>query len=125
MLHYRKGLIDEANDFSPTCRSFGPSLCAADGQCSVSRQEILGLLKCVQVLLEELDAQTVSEGLTREQLRTDAELRLRKAGIRIAAEKDYSSNVGVLYIRVGTNGISTASKVQQCRAASTLTSTSV
>ncbi len=46
-------------------------------------------LKALEVLIEKLDPDIERDGLSREQLRTDIELRLRRAGIRLADDTPF------------------------------------
>lgn len=59
----------------------------------------------MEVLVEEIDPQAETFGLTRSQLQTDTELRLRKAAIRVLAEQE-AENQGspLLYININASG---------------------
>ena len=83
-------------------RVFAASLmilvCSVSGSESQSKLEtsMVGL-SGVRVVIEQLESDLEQDGLTMRQLQTDAELRLRKAGIPV--REDYST---VLYISVST-----------------------
>lgn len=70
----------------------------ASGQTAqeVTRKPLVGL-KSFRVIIEDLDRDAISDGLTLQQLRTDAELRLRKAGITV---KDEGGDAPYLYINL-------------------------
>ncbi len=70
-------------------------------------KETLRGLKGVYVLVENLDADTERAGLWKSQIQTDAELKLRKAGVRVATETESINDYGfaTLYINVGTNSL--------------------
>jgi len=61
-------------------------------------------LKAVAVFVEDIDQETVQDGLSKEQIKTDVELRLREAGIKVVpVEKSLSfSTPSYLYIIVNT-----------------------
>ena len=70
-----------------------------------SEKRSLQGLTSINVLLESLDEDVERLGLTKEQLQTDAELKLRKAGVHVASDSEAikDSNIGLLYINVGTH----------------------
>lgn len=74
-----------------------------NAQVSESAKKSLRGLKGIYVLVEELTGEAKQQGLDDSQLQTDAELRLRKAGIRVATRSEMiqSDDVGILYINVG------------------------
>ena len=79
------------------------TLCA---QRSLGKNSLRGL-KGVFVLVETITGDAQRQGLTEGQLQTDAELRLRKANIRVASQAEAtqsgnSDNIGILVINVGT-----------------------
>jgi hypothetical protein len=57
-------------------------------------------LKGVEVVVEELSPDEIADGLTREQLQTDVELRLRKVGISVVSKEESKNipNVPTLYM---------------------------
>jgi hypothetical protein len=61
----------------------GSRLFASDSK--YARETLRGI-NGVSVLVEGLDADAVRDGLTRDQIQTDVELRLRKAGINVVTE---------------------------------------
>jgi len=65
------------------------------------RPTLLGL-RGVYVLIENLKPNLEKDGLTREQLLTDVELKLRKAGIRVLTEEESYNTPGLpcLYARI-------------------------
>ena len=66
-------------------------------------QEALVGLKGVEVVIEKIKPAAERLGLTRDQIKTDVELRLRKAGVRVLTEKERLEMPGVpfLYVNVG------------------------
>lgn len=72
-------------------------LLAADGE--ENRQSLMGI-KGVKVLVEDSESpDAIADGLTQDQLQTDVELRLRKAGVTIVKD------VGAPYLYVAINPI--------------------
>lgn len=69
-----------------------------------ANQKALVGLKGIGVLVEYMQPQAERLGLTRDQIRTDVELRLRKAGIKVLTEKEYSEVPGQpwLYVNINT-----------------------
>ncbi|MGD0829170.1 MAG: hypothetical protein ABSA09_13960 [Desulfobaccales bacterium] len=67
-------------------------------------QKALVGLKGVNVLVEAMHPEAERLGLTRDQIKTDVELRLRKAGVRVLTEEEVFKMPGMpyLYVRVGT-----------------------
>ncbi len=61
---------------------------AAFGQTREEQTATLRGLKGILVVVEDLDAEIEREGLTSVQIRTDAELRIRKASIQILNLKE-------------------------------------
>jgi len=57
-------------------------------------------LKGVMVWVKNIDPKIVPLGLTQEQVKTDVELRLRKAGIRVLTEKECRATMGHPYLSV-------------------------
>ena len=57
-------------------------------------------LKGVMVWVKNIDPQIVPLGLTQEQVKTDIELRLRQAGIRVLTEKECRATMGHPYLSV-------------------------
>ena len=64
---------------------------------SVSRSSLKGL-KTIGLVVEKMPLEVEKEGLTREQLRKDVELRLKDSGVTVAKEAG-----GFLYVRVETS----------------------
>lgn len=74
-----------------------------NAQSSVEKGSLRGL-KSIYVLVEKVGGKAEQQGLTTSQLQTDTELRLRKAGIRVANKQEtLDSNVGTLHISVTAN----------------------
>ncbi len=67
-------------------------------------QQILVGLKGVYIIVEEMEPQAERLGLTRAQIQTDVELRLRKAGVRVLTEEECFKMLGgpVLHVDVST-----------------------
>lgn len=74
---------------------------SANAQTAVQREPLVGL-RGVRVLVEDIRADAEHDGLHRDQVVTDVELRLRKNGIRVL---EWMKNPGApyLYISFGTN----------------------
>lgn len=68
-------------------------------------QKALAGLKGVQVLVSKIDPQAESLGLTRNQIQTHVEVRLRKAGVKVLTVGDMSEAPGypALWVYVGTH----------------------
>jgi hypothetical protein len=60
---------------------------SAEGQSNPRRESLRGL-KGLEVVVEVIEPQAERLGLTRAQVQTDVELRLRKAGIRVLTEEE-------------------------------------
>lgn len=76
-------------------------------QTSVGKDTLQGL-KGIYVLVESVDDDVERLGLTRNQLQADAELRLRKAGIRVPPKsQSFEDDIGTLIITVSTHAEST------------------
>lgn len=60
-------------------------------------------LRGVNVLVADMNPQAEQLGLTKAEIQTDVELRLRKAGIRILTEKESAETPGVHYLIVRVN----------------------
>lgn len=75
-----------------------------NAQSSLGKESLRGL-KGVYVLVEDFAPEVEKAGLWKSQMQTDAELRLRKAGIRVATADESLSNYDYcqLYINVATN----------------------
>ena len=69
------------------------------------KQKALVGLKGVEVLVEGMQPEAERLGLTRAQIQTDVELRLRKAGIRVLTEKERDETPGRPYLYVNVNTI--------------------
>lgn len=67
-------------------------------------QKALVGLKGVYVLIEDIDPQAERLGITRSQIGTDVELRLRKAGVRVLTKEERLETQGMpyLYVRVSS-----------------------
>jgi hypothetical protein len=67
-------------------------------------QKVLVGLKGVEVVIEQMQPEAESLGLTKEQLQTDVELRLRKAGIKVLTKREALFMPGMpwLYVNVNT-----------------------
>jgi hypothetical protein len=60
-------------------------------------------LKGIYVLVESINTQIVKDGLSETTIRTDAELKLRLAGIRVLPEKEWSSEVGMPFLYISAH----------------------
>ncbi len=60
-------------------------------------------LNGVHVMLENVRAEVERLGLTKQQMQTDVELRLRKAGIRVLSKKEYQRAPGTPQLYVNVN----------------------
>jgi len=80
---------------------------SAQGQPELEKRSLRGL-KGITVLIENIDKDVEKNGLTLSQLRTDTELKLRKAGIPVVPLVDAlkNPNVGTLHISVTGQPIS-------------------
>ncbi len=79
-------------------------VCALLAQEPVTQRATLAGLTGVEVVVEELNAGVEQDGLTRSSLRSDVELKLRQAGIRVLTPIERSAMPGspYLYLRIGT-----------------------
>ena len=68
----------------------------------IDQKDTLKGLQGVRVLVEGLKPEIENRGLTRQQLQTDVELRLRQNGIKVLTEKEWLSAPGgpLLYVNV-------------------------
>src|SRR5262245_56922519 len=66
---------------------------------SGNRESLRGL-KGVNVLIEDLEAEVERDGMSKDQIQTDVELRLRKAGIRVLTEQESIVTPGLPYLYV-------------------------
>jgi len=73
------------------------------GKSKLQRTTLRGL-KGVYVLIEELNPDLEKDGLTGEQLLTDAELKLRKVGIEVLTEEEWLKTPDLPYLYVNING---------------------
>jgi len=71
-------------------------------------RETLRGLQGIEVLIESLKPEIRQRGLTEDQLRTDTELKLRMAGIKVLSHKEKLSTPGNPYLYVNANIISVA-----------------
>jgi len=67
------------------------------------QKETLRGLTGVFVLIENLDPEIEKDGLTRSQIRTDVELKLRLAGIKVLSKEERLKSPGMPYLYVHTN----------------------
>lgn len=67
------------------------------------KQKPLVGLKGVQVLVESLEPEAERLGLTNNQIKTDVELLLRKAGIRVLTQEEMENTSGMPYLYVNVN----------------------
>lgn len=67
------------------------------------QQRVLVGLKGVGVLVENIRPDAERLGLTRDQITTDVELRLRKAGIRVLSREERYKTPGMSYLYVNVN----------------------
>jgi hypothetical protein len=77
-------------------------------QAGKRQQEALRGLKSLIVLVEEINPEAERLGLSRTQLKTDVELRLRKAGIKVLTQEESINTPGqpFLYVNITTGIIS-------------------
>ncbi|MGA9754851.1 MAG: hypothetical protein WBV23_06880 [Desulfobaccales bacterium] len=68
-------------------------------------QKALVGLKGVHVLVENLKPEIERLGLIRDQIQTDVEMRLRKAGARVLTEKESQGTPGMPYLYVNVNAV--------------------
>jgi len=61
----------------------------------------------VQVLVEQISPEMESDGLTRNQIQTDVELRLRKAGISVLTDKQSMAAPGAPYLYINVQSLKT------------------
>jgi hypothetical protein len=66
-------------------------------------QKVLVGLRGVGVKVEDMDPQAERLGLTKAQIRTDVELRLRKAGVTVLTEKERIETPGIPLLSVKAN----------------------
>lgn len=64
-----------------------------------SRKTLVGL-KGVYVLVEQIGDQAQRDGLSRDQVQTDVELRLRQAGVRVLSQEDALTTLGGAYLYI-------------------------
>jgi hypothetical protein len=69
---------------------------------SFDRETLRGL-GGIQVVIEHLKPNAERAGLTRKQVQTDVELRLRKAGIRVLTEQERLATPGMPYLYININ----------------------
>jgi hypothetical protein len=78
-----------------------PVVCAgAFGPDDPFSRETLRGLGAVHVVIEHLQPNAERAGLTRSQVQTDVELRLRKAGIRVLKEQEKLASPGMPYLYI-------------------------
>lgn len=88
---------------------FCSTLMAQDTE--LSRTSLKGLTGFA-VVVEPLDPNAEKDGLSKDQIRTDVELRLRTAGIKVFTERESVSAPGVPYLNIMLNALkSRASKM--------------
>jgi hypothetical protein len=68
-------------------------------------QASLRALSGVFVLVEKIRAEMESDGLTHDQIQTDVELRIRKAGIRVLTQKDMLNTEDQPYLYINVQSI--------------------
>ena len=78
---------------------------AAWGLDTKATRESLRGLTGVEVVVENVPPDLEPAGLTANQLRTDAELRLRKAGIRVLTREETLATPGVPYLYIRVTGL--------------------
>jgi ribosomal protein S8 len=69
----------------------------------IDERDTLKGLQGVYVLVENLKPEVEKYGLTRQQLQTDVELRLRQNGIRVLSKQEQFSTPGMPYLYVNVN----------------------
>jgi hypothetical protein len=79
------------------------SICSALDD-EFSRRTLKGL-EGIYVLIEELDPALKERGLTKDQIQTDVELKLRMAGIRILSEKELLTSPGLPSLYIAINAV--------------------
>jgi hypothetical protein len=78
----------------------GPSVPAWPAVRPAERASLNGIT-AIWVVVEDMNPEAERDGLTKAQLQTDVELRLRKAGIRVASSQEEGKG-SVLYLYVNT-----------------------
>jgi hypothetical protein len=84
-----------------TCLLLGLAVPAWPLDSPFARATLKGIT-AIKVVVEELEPEAERDGLTKDQLQTDVELRLRKAGIRVTSAL-LESGGSYLYLNVGTD----------------------
>lgn len=84
------------------------SLASAISDDQYSRETLRGLLG-IGVAVEDLSPDAKKHGLTEERIKTDVELRLRTAGIKVLTDEERLKTPGspYLYVNVGTMNVGT------------------
>ena len=82
----------------------------------VNQRESLRGLKGVEVLIELVSKDIENDGLTRMQLQTDVELRLRKAGVRVLTEEESRQATGrpMLHVQISSYKIASIGYAFNC-----------
>lgn len=81
-----------------------------------TRQSLIGL-PGVNVLVEQIGSEAEKDGLTVDQIRTDVELRVRKAGIRVFNDEELSQIPGAPFLYVNVSVIKTEDRRYICSTA--------
>ena len=71
----------------------------------VKQRDVLAGLQGMGVVVEKLDDGSKEAGLTREQIQTDVELKLRLAGIKVLSREKYGTMKSGAYLYVQVNAI--------------------
>ena len=79
-------------------------------QALTDEQKALGGLKGLYVSVDDIQPEVKRLGITKDQIKTDVELRLRKAGVKVLTEKECTATPGspFLYVNVNTNIVPTS-----------------
>src|SRR5664280_2652986 len=79
-------------------------------QALTDEQKALGGLKGLYVSVDDIQPEVERLGLTKDRIKTDVELRLRKAGVKVLTEKECTATTGcpLLYVNVNTNIVPTS-----------------
>ena len=83
---------------------WGMVVCGGSAQTAMDRKSLRGLQGIV-VVVEDLHPDAERNGLTKSQVRTDVELKLRQAGIRVLATEESGKTPGSPYLYVNINTV--------------------
>jgi len=81
---------------------WGLSVCGGSAQTEMDRKSLRGL-KGIAVVVEALQPEAERDGLTKSQIKTDIELKLRQAGIHVLTTEESFKTPGSPYLYVNIN----------------------